>query len=345
MKKLFVVFVGIFCVFLGGVDLVSAVGGGYSLGKAMDDNFAAGGGESRNDYVPDFLPSTDAELDGEVGDVTSVVQKIINVIIVLVGVGAVIVVIYAGGVLMLSVGNADQITNGKKTLIWAGVGLVVVIFAYVLAKTVISFTYIDEGGGVRVEDGSFGGSSGVGGAGDGGDYVMSEQSGDDVGSVSAAPGRNVRRGSRSLREDLRGTPADGLHDDFDIESSRSCVEVDGNGCTAFVGVEDHVISGMNALRQWVIDDVGGGAPLYSIIYGGSERRGHTGRSHHEGRAVDLDIGPGRSDNRWVKFILKRTSTEKAGGHPVYRLSHGNYNYYILLEDGNAGHLHIQPTEK
>ena len=101
--------------------------------------------------TPKFLPGARGsdgsalggkEMQGTSADVTSTVQKAINTLIGFAGVIAVLFFVWHGAVLVFSVGGSDEITKAKKGLTWSAVGLVVIIFAYVVVKSIIAITYV-----------------------------------------------------------------------------------------------------------------------------------------------------------------------------------------------------------
>ena len=69
------------------------------------------------------------------GDIAKVV---INVMLFLVGILAVIMIIYSGIIYVTSSGNAPAISKAKTTLTYSIVGLVVAIFAYAIVNFVIT---------------------------------------------------------------------------------------------------------------------------------------------------------------------------------------------------------------
>ena len=80
-----------------------------------------------------------ATLDNPLGtnDLRVVIGRIINYILGFSGVLALIMFIWGGFTLMTSGGAEAKIKDGKNTLIWASIGLVVIFSAYALVKTLI----------------------------------------------------------------------------------------------------------------------------------------------------------------------------------------------------------------
>lgn len=68
---------------------------------------------------------------------TTIVARVIKVVLGLVGVLALIMMIYGGITWMTSGGNVEQVKKGKNTLVWAVLGLAVVFLAYSLVYFVI----------------------------------------------------------------------------------------------------------------------------------------------------------------------------------------------------------------
>ncbi len=85
--------------------------------------------------------TTAAELANPLGDISSpedVVATIIKVLLGVVGVVALLIVIYGGIELMTSRGNQEKIDKGRKALMWAAIGLVVVFGSYGITKAIFT---------------------------------------------------------------------------------------------------------------------------------------------------------------------------------------------------------------
>lgn len=70
-------------------------------------------------------------------DIPTIVGNIISAILGLVGVIALVMFVWGGLLWMTSAGNPERVEKGKKTLIWATIGIVVIFSAYALVNTVI----------------------------------------------------------------------------------------------------------------------------------------------------------------------------------------------------------------
>lgn len=71
--------------------------------------------------------------------IDSLVQNIINLLLMAVGVIAVIMIIIGGIRYVLSAGDSSQITSAKNTVLYAVIGLVVAILAYAIVNFVIGY--------------------------------------------------------------------------------------------------------------------------------------------------------------------------------------------------------------
>ncbi|NCO05263.1 MAG: hypothetical protein GW939_03930, partial [Candidatus Magasanikbacteria bacterium] len=71
------------------------------------------------------------------GDIRSVVAQIINVFLGLLGVIAVVLIVYAGYLYLTANGNEDQISRAKKILINAVIGLAIILSSFAIARFVI----------------------------------------------------------------------------------------------------------------------------------------------------------------------------------------------------------------
>lgn len=73
------------------------------------------------------------DIDGEDG----VVRDIINLFLYIIGIIAVIMLIYGGFQYLTSAGSSDKVKNAKNTILYAIIGLVIAIFAYAIVNWVI----------------------------------------------------------------------------------------------------------------------------------------------------------------------------------------------------------------
>jgi hypothetical protein len=70
--------------------------------------------------------------------IPTLLGKIINSVLGIIGSLALVMFIYGGATWMLSVGNQEQVTKGKNILIWATAGIVVIFTAYALVRFVLT---------------------------------------------------------------------------------------------------------------------------------------------------------------------------------------------------------------
>lgn len=68
---------------------------------------------------------------------TSMVKNILNVLFVVIGILAVIMIVVGGFRYVISAGNSAQVTAAKNTILYAVVGLVVALLAYAIVNFVI----------------------------------------------------------------------------------------------------------------------------------------------------------------------------------------------------------------
>ena len=65
------------------------------------------------------------------------IGRVINGFIGVSGVVALIIFIYSGFMMMTAQGNSDKFNQGKKSMMWAGIGLVAVFASYAVIRFVI----------------------------------------------------------------------------------------------------------------------------------------------------------------------------------------------------------------
>jgi hypothetical protein len=74
------------------------------------------------------------------GGVNGLIKEIINVLSVIVGVVAVIMIIWAGFRYITSGGKQESVTSAKNTILYAVIGLVIVALAQVIVRFVLTKT-------------------------------------------------------------------------------------------------------------------------------------------------------------------------------------------------------------
>lgn len=101
--------------------------------------------------------------DSDSNDLNSIVGTIVNTMLFIVGVLAVVMIIYSGIRYITAHGDKGQVEGAKNTLIYSIVGLIVAIVAYALVNWVLDLF----GGGSASGGSSTGGSSSGGTASEG----------------------------------------------------------------------------------------------------------------------------------------------------------------------------------
>ncbi len=102
---------------------------------SIDDNLACGANLN-------FTESADCEKNatgGAAGErVNNVVKNVINIVSLVVGVAAVIMIMVGGLRYVTSNGDSGQVGNAKNTILYAVVGLIVVALAQIIVRFVVS---------------------------------------------------------------------------------------------------------------------------------------------------------------------------------------------------------------
>src|SRR3989344_3308409 len=73
---------------------------------------------------------------GNIGTVSDLLGKIINYMLGLVGFIALIALITGGARMIMDFGNEEQVKKGKMTIMWAVIGLLVVLLSYAIINIV-----------------------------------------------------------------------------------------------------------------------------------------------------------------------------------------------------------------
>lgn len=84
----------------------------------------------------DATVNLDNPLKG-VSDIPSLIGKVINAVLGIVGSLALVMFIYGGVIWMTASGNEQSVTKGKNILMWAALGLVVIFSSYALTRFII----------------------------------------------------------------------------------------------------------------------------------------------------------------------------------------------------------------
>jgi len=113
-------------------------------GKSENNEEEGEGGGSMTIEKPKYLVGVDEVSAGDATDVVGIIQKIANTITGIIATIAVLFIVINGAMLVISNGNSDQINNVKKGLTWGGIGLLMIIFAYIIVRTIIAITYTGQ---------------------------------------------------------------------------------------------------------------------------------------------------------------------------------------------------------
>ncbi len=84
--------------------------------------------------------STDCHSDAQDANIGTIAAKVVNILSLLVGMIAVIMIIYGGLRYIVSGGDSGSVGNAKNTLIYAIVGLVIVALAQIIVHFVLNNT-------------------------------------------------------------------------------------------------------------------------------------------------------------------------------------------------------------
>ena len=121
--------------FLIGVMAVgyTQVSGDSSLLASVFDGEGLIGGL---DEARDEIDTEDTGIRTE-DDIIVAIAEIINFVLLFAGIFAVVAFVVAGFMFILGFGSDSSIQRARKIMIWAAVGLVVIIFAFVLVDFVV----------------------------------------------------------------------------------------------------------------------------------------------------------------------------------------------------------------
>lgn len=96
------------------------------------------------------------------------IANVINLLSIAVGIVAVIMIIFGGFRYITSAGNEQAIANAKRTILYAIIGLIIVVFAQVIVRFVLRETTSASIGGSSSQSAGSGGNPSGGGNSSGG---------------------------------------------------------------------------------------------------------------------------------------------------------------------------------
>ncbi|MFH0928177.1 MAG: pilin [bacterium] len=75
---------------------------------------------------------------GSANDIPGLIGRIINVILSLVGTGALLMFVYGGARYIFSRGEAEEVGTAKNILVWSALGLIVIFVAYAIVNFLVT---------------------------------------------------------------------------------------------------------------------------------------------------------------------------------------------------------------
>ena len=81
--------------------------------------------------------AANAAKSGNVADAPTLITTVINTLLYVIGAVAVIMIIYGGFKYVTSGGDSSGVTSAKNTILYAVIGLVVAVFAFVIINFVL----------------------------------------------------------------------------------------------------------------------------------------------------------------------------------------------------------------
>jgi hypothetical protein len=97
--------------------------------------------ETMPKYLVGASCNENKKLKGDASDIATWIQKFGGKITSLMGMIAVVFLVYNAFLITTAAGDADRISQGKRGIMWTILGLMVAMFAYLIVKTVIVFMY------------------------------------------------------------------------------------------------------------------------------------------------------------------------------------------------------------
>jgi hypothetical protein len=133
LKKILLSSIFCFLFFLVSANITMAETGGNIESTGTGGNIVSDSSSGSNNTVSLKNPLENAG----VTDVPTLIGKIIDALLGVVGSLALIMFIYGGFTWMLAAGNDSQVQKGKNILLWAVIGLVVIFASYSLVHFIL----------------------------------------------------------------------------------------------------------------------------------------------------------------------------------------------------------------
>lgn len=83
------------------------------------------------------VPNFDNDVKTDVGSPSNLAVRIVNFLLLVAGAVAIIFLIIGGIRYMVSSGNSDQIEKAKHTILYAIIGILIVIFSYAIVNALL----------------------------------------------------------------------------------------------------------------------------------------------------------------------------------------------------------------
>ena len=103
--------------------------GALMLFTVIPDALAVTGAIDASTDKPDIVPG---------GSLRSLVLTIVNYFLGFLGLLAVIMIIYGGVTYVVSAGNDEAIGNAKKIIMYALIGIIIILLSFVVVNTILS---------------------------------------------------------------------------------------------------------------------------------------------------------------------------------------------------------------
>src|SRR3989338_5403556 len=135
MPKLFIIiFILLFSLLVGNFSLAYCEYSGNRTDTAQSSCTGVGYKWINEPGATFGTVSLDNPLGKGATDIPTLLGKIIQSVLGVVGSLALVMFIYGGTTWMLSGGNQERVTKGKQILIWATLGIIIIFSAYALVR-------------------------------------------------------------------------------------------------------------------------------------------------------------------------------------------------------------------
>jgi len=243
------------------------------------------------------------------GGVLAIVQNVVNFIISISIIFATIIMVWAGGLYIVSATNPESRSTANKMLLNAVIGILIVLSAWLVVDFVMKTLY---------NNGSeFGPWNSILLGGTGNSCVVAKPTSPLFsGNITAVPGAGTGAGSDVITSGTATHQANAARlqaAGISISSSGNCADKRNGACTSLDGMKQNTVDQAIAIKQ--------ACTGCTIIVTGGTEVGHEETTTGHSAGYKIDLGTNAQLNAYIRSLTP--TTPRANGDPRYLDKCGN----------------------